>query len=281
MKKIIAEGLKYKYPDGERLALDDLNFEIEEGEFIGIAGANGAGKSTLCYALTGLIPHFFKGGYGGKVTVAGKEVRQAEIHEIAAYAGLVFDNPFTQMTGSKFTVFEELAFGLENQGMDRQTMIKRIEEILQLLHIEHIKERNPFDLSGGQMQRVAIASILVMKPDILILDEPTSQLDPQGTEEIFQVVEQLANEGITIIMVEQKIEKLAQYADRILLIHEGKQVDFTTPEKLFSREDLQAYGIRPPVFTRVAKAAGIVNKETNCYPVTKEQFLKAVGKSDK
>jgi len=268
MIKIRVEGLKYKYPHSDKLALNDLSFEIKKGEFIGIIGKNTAGKSSLCYALTGLVPHFFKGAYGGQVFIDDLEVIKSEISDISMKAGLVFENPFSQMTGSKYTVFEEIAFGLENMGVERNEMVSRIEESLRLLQIDHLKEKNPYDLSGGQMQRVAIASVIAMRPDVLILDEPTSQLDPEGSEEVFKVVENLTKEGMTIIMAEHKVEKLAQYSDRIMVLHDGKLIDFDTPQKIFSREDILDYGIAPPVFTRVCKALNIKNEETGLFPVT-------------
>ncbi|MEH7384247.1 ATP-binding cassette domain-containing protein [Bacillus sp. JJ1521] len=181
------------------------------------------------------------------------------------------------MTGSKYTVFEEIAFGLENIGLERKQIIDRVEESLQLLDITTIKDKNPFDLSGGQMQRVAIASVIAMKPRILILDEPTSQLDPQGSEEVFRVVENLAKEGITVIMAEHKMDKMASYADRILLMDNGQIVDFDVPGKIFSRDDLQEHGIEAPAATRISKALGIKNKNTGYYPVTIKELATEIG----
>lgn len=274
MAIIKVKGLKYRYPDTEKLALDDISLQINKSEFIGIIGKNTSGKSTLCFALAGLVPHFFKGAYGGEVIIDGLSVKEAEIYQMAEKVGLVFENPFSQMTGSKFTVFEEIAFGLENMGLSREEMIERVKESLELLNITALKNKNPFDLSGGQMQRVAIASVLAMKPDILILDEPTSQLDPKGTEEVYQVVENLTKLGITIILAEQKMEKIAAYADRILLLHEGKLIDFTKPEEIFSRQDLEDYGVESPIVTQLAKAIGLKEKETGHYPTNIKDFTR-------
>lgn len=272
MNSIRVENLKYKYPNTDTFALDDISFTIKKGEFIGIVGMNAAGKTSLCYALSGLIPHFFKGAYGGNVFIGDKEVFNHEISEITAKVGLVFENPFSQMTGAKFTVYDEIAFGLENIGVSREVMHERIRESMELLDIVALKDKNPFSLSGGQMQRVAIASVIAMKPDILILDEPTSQLDPQGSEEVFRVVENLSHEGMTIIMVEQKVEKLAAYSDRILLLHNGKLIETGKPATLFSRNDLHTFGVEPPVYTKVAKALQLKHKETGLYPVTLEEI---------
>ena len=276
MKKIIVEGLKYKYPLSDTLALDDLSFEVNEGEFIGIIGKNSAGKSTLCQALVGLVPHFYKGAYGGKVIVDGLEVKSHSIADIALKVGMVFQNPFTQVTGSKMTVYEEIAFGLENIGLPRSEIIDRTDYVLDMLKIEQVKDHNPFDLSGGQMQRMAIASIIAMKPDILVLDEPTSQLDPAGSEEVFSAIQNLSKQGITVILAEHKMEKVAQYCDRVLLLNDGKMVDLDSPAIVFSRKDLEDHGVRAPVFTRVCKALGVKKADSDDYPVTLEDAEKVL-----
>ena len=167
MAYIKVENLKYRYPNTKKLALDDLNFEIEKGSFIGIAGANGAGKSTLCQAFNGLVPGFFKGAYGGRVIIDGEETAKVPVSRLCQKVGLVFQNPFNQLSGAKETVFEEIAFGLQNFGVPADEMIKRVNEVMDLLDIAEYKWRNPFDLSGGQMQRVALAGILAMKPDVI------------------------------------------------------------------------------------------------------------------
>ena len=209
MPVIAVENLKYRYPNTESLALDGLSFTVEKGEFIGIVGENGAGKSTLSQALIGLVPQFYKGAYGGRVLIEDLPAETTPISELCCKVGLVFQNPFNQLSGAKDNVYEEVAFGMQNLGVPREEMHRRAEEALKLLDIWQYRDRNPFDLSGGQMQRVAIASVLVMNPDILVLDEPTSQLDPQGSEEVFRTVDKLARSGITILMIEQKIEKIA------------------------------------------------------------------------
>ena len=272
MAYIKVENLKYRYPNTTKLALDGLDFEIEKGSFIGIIGENGAGKSTLCQAFNGLIPGFFKGAYGGKVLIGDTEVAKTTVSKLCQKVGLVFQNPFNQLSGAKETVFEEIAFGLQNFGVPKEEMISRVNEVMELLDIADYRDRNPFDLSGGQMQRVALAGILAMKPEVIVLDEPTSQLDPAGSEEVFAAVDKLAKSGITIIMVEQKLEKLAEYCDRILLLHQGKQIAFDSPEQIFSREDLQNYGVNPPAYTRICQAFG-VKKDNGCYPASLKDAL--------
>lgn len=280
MKKIIVENLKYRYPLAKELALRDISFEVEKGELMSIIGRNSAGKSTLCQALVGLVPYFYHGAYGGKVIVDGMEVGKADISQLVSKVGIVFQNPFTQVTGSKLTVYEEIAFGLENMGVPRNEMRKRIDHSLELLDIYRYKDRNPFELSGGQMQRMAIASIIAMRPEIIVLDEPTSQLDPQGSEEVFKAIQSLSEEGMTIILVEHKIEKVAKYSDRVMLLDNGELVDMDVPQKIFSREDLKDHGIEPPAFTQICRGLNIKDKETGVYPITLEEAYELVVNAD-
>lgn len=272
MSEIIIENLRYRYPHAKKLALDGLNFSVEKGEFIGIIGENGAGKSTLSQAIMGLVPQFYKGAYGGKVIVDGIEAGKTPVSQLCGHVGLVFQNPFNQLSGAKDNVYEEVAFGMQNLGIPAEEMKERVENALKLLDIWQYRDRNPFDLSGGQMQRVAIASVLVMRPDVMILDEPTSQLDPEGSEEVFRAVEKLTKSGITILMIEQKIEKLAAYCSRILLLHQGKQIAFDTPQKIFSMENLEDYGVQAPAFTRICRAENVTLPD-GTYPVTVEEAV--------
>lgn len=278
MAEIRIENLKYRYPHTKKLALDGITCEIKQGEFIGVIGRNGSGKSTFCQALTGLVPNFYRGAYGGKVFIDNIKVDTVGVEEICQKVGLVFQNPFNQVTGAKLTVYEEIAFGLENLGIPRDEMIRRVDEAMELLDIAKYKDRHPFDLSGGQMQRMAIASIIAMQPEVIILDEPTSQLDPQGSEEVFQAVQKLSKKGITIIMVEHKIEKIAAYSDRVILLDDGKLIDMDTPQKIFSKENLHEYGVEAPIFTKICKGLGIRNNKTLCYPVTLEEAKEVLAK---
>lgn len=278
MSLIEVKDLKYRYPGTTQLALDGVSFTVEKGEFIGIAGENGAGKSSLSQALLGLIPQFYKGAYGGSVTVCGMDARSTPVSELCRHVGLVFQNPFNQLSGAKDTVYDEVGYGLQNLGFPPAEIRARVESVLRCFGIWEYRDRNPFDLSGGQLQRVAICSVLAMKPDVLILDEPTSQLDPEGSEEVFHTVDELTNMGITIIMIEQKIEKLAGYCDRVLLMHQGHVVDYDTPRKIFSREDLYDLGVNPPAYTCFARANALVF-EDGTLPVTHAETLERVKAS--
>ena len=278
MSLIEVKDLKYRYPGTTELALDGVSFTVEKGEFIGIAGENGAGKSSLSQALLGLIPQFYKGAYGGSVTVCGMDARSTPVSELCRHVGLVFQNPFNQLSGAKDTVYDEVGYGLQNLGFPPAEIRARVESVLRCFGIWEYRDRNPFDLSGGQLQRVAICSVLAMKPDVLILDEPTSQLDPEGSEEVFHTVDELTKMGITIIMIEQKIEKLAGYCDRVLLMHQGHVVDYDTPRKIFSREDLYDLGVNPPAYTCFARANALVF-EDGTLPVTHAETLERVKAS--
>lgn len=276
MARLEITNLKYRYPYTDRLALNNITCTIEPGEFIGVIGKNDAGKSTFSQALTGLVPNFYRGAYGGSVKVDGVDVRDIAVDDLCQRVGLVFQNPFNQVTGSKLTVYEEIAFGLENIGVPRAEMHKRIRDAMELLDIGRFVDRNPFDLSGGQMQRMAIASIIAMNPQIIILDEPTSQLDPQGSEEVFRAVQNLSKNGITIIMIEHKMEKIAAYSDRVLFLDNGEMVAFDTPQAIFSRDDLLDHGIQAPAFARIGKGLGLTCPSTQYYPVTLAEAQEAL-----
>jgi energy-coupling factor transport system ATP-binding protein len=221
---IKAVNLSYKYPISDEFVLKNLDFTIEKGKFYALLGNNGSGKTTLCNVLRGLIPHFHKGTLEGELLLEGKDIRDWELGDLAQKVGFVFQNPFTQISGVKDTVFEEIAYGLENLGVEVNEIRTRVQDIIDLLGIQSLADKNPFELSGGQKQRVALASIIVMNPEILVIDEPTSQLDPQGTEDIFKIIELMKHQGKTIILVEHKLELIAEYADWVLLLHDGEIV---------------------------------------------------------
>lgn len=280
MSFISVKNLKYRYPHVEQLALKNLSFTIEKGEFIGIIGENGSGKSTLAQALLGLVPQFYKGAYGGEVLIDGMDAAKTPLGSLCKKAGLIFQNPFNQLSGAKDTVLDEVAYGLQNLGLPREEILTRVEESLKSMDIWEYRDRNPFDLSGGQLQRVAIASILVMRPELLILDEPTSQLDPAGSEEVFRTVEKLKRSGITIVMIEQKMEKIAEYCDKTLLLHKGELVAFGATREIFALSNIADYGIQPPFALRFAKAQGIQNADGS-YPLSPEELLSLVEEKRK
>ena len=267
-KVIHIKKFSYWYPNARRAALRGLNLEIKEGEFIGILGANGSGKSTLCYALSGFIPNFYRGEWSGDIEVEGQNIAENTLGELAGKVGLVFQNPFNQISGARFTVREEIAFGLENLALNKKEMHKRIDEVLDLVGIDELANRSPFALSGGQQQRVAIASILAMKPKVLVLDEPTSQLDPASTEAVFLALGALVRNGrTTVILAEHKLEWIARSADRVIALSNGRIVLQGPPEKVLSSARMERLGIGRTQYSMAAAKLRAAKK----LPVTLEQ----------
>ncbi len=273
---ISVRGLTFTYAGTDRPALEDVDLEIPRGQLCAVIGANGAGKSTLCYALTGFVPHFYRGTLSGAVHVAGFSILHTPLSDLAGEVGLVFQNPFNQITGARFTVLEEVAFGLENLGVPRAEMLERCREALALTGLEDLAERSPFELSGGQQQRLAIASMLAMRPGVLVLDEPTSQLDPAGTESIFAHLERLASSGdVTIVLSEHKLEWVASFASRVVLLTAGRVVADGDPREVLASDLLEASGLLPTRCTRAARrlrSLGLARSDRPL-PLTVEQMV--------
>lgn len=251
---ISVNDLTYQYPNTNHPSLKQISIEVRQGETLGILGANGSGKSTLCYALMGLIPHFYKGDYAGQVTVDGIRVASSHMGEMAQHAALVFQNPIHQFSGAKLTVEDEIAFGMENLGLERAVMRERMEWVSGMLRITHLLQRNPYQLSGGQMQRVAIASVLALRPQVLILDEPTSQLDPLGTAEVFETLRTLQREGMTTVIVEHKSELLVDSCDKLCVLKDAQVQIVDRPSVVFGHPDVLQWGIEVPRYSQVFKA---------------------------
>jgi energy-coupling factor transport system ATP-binding protein len=246
------EDLSFTYSSGERPALSHINLEVARGEYLGIMGLNGAGKTTLGLSINGIVPQSTMGVYEGRVTVEGLDATTTPVREMARTVGIVFDNPEFQM--SQVSAAEEVALGLENLGIPTQEMPPRVGAALATVGLAGFEERSPMGLSGGQQQRLAIASVLAMQPKILFMDEPTSNLDPIGKEEVFELARRLnRDEGLTVIVAEHESEVLASFADRIVVLHEGKIVMIGTPTEVFSRGvELAKLGLRVPQATQLA-----------------------------
>ncbi len=245
----------YTYPLTQAPALRDIDLEVQEGEFLAIIGPNGAGKSTLCYTLAGFIPHFFKGDLQGTVNIAGVDSKASTLNDWVRNVGVAFQNPFNQISGAKFTVYDEIAFGLENMGVPREQIRERVDEALRTSGIQDLAERSPYSLSGGQQQRVALTSILVMQPRVLVLDEPTSQMDPAGTREVFGLIRRLAERGMTVIMAEHKIEWIAAFADRVVALYDGTILLQGKPAEVLTSDAILGKGFGISRYTSVARLA--------------------------
>ncbi len=278
--EIECNNVTYTYPLAEKPAIKDLNLKIKKGKLYGVIGANGSGKTTLCSILRGFIPSFYKGEISGEVLVQGKTLTSYE-DQISRKIGYVFQNPFTQISGIKNTVFEEVAYGLENFGITVEEIEKKVINIMQLTDIMELAEKSPFELSGGQMQRVALASVIVLEPEILIIDEPTSQLDPQSTESVFKIIKKLKEEKKTIILVEHKVDLLAEYSDEMIVLHDSKIVKQGESREVLSDLSLREYGIRLPEVTLLGKKLREAGLEIDQLPITKKQILELIEKQRK
>lgn len=250
MNLISLDDVTYTYPLEQKPALNHFNFSFEKGKVYGIIGANEAGKTTLCNIIRGFIPTIYKGKISGRVMLEDKPLTDYEQGDLAAILGYSFQNPFTQISGVKETVYEELAYGMENLGFKKSRMVSRIDQLLHLFDLVDLQDKNPYALSGGQKQRVALASVIALDPQVVILDEPTSQLDPQSTEAIFKIIATLKAQGKTILLVEHKIDLLAQYCDEILLLEHGQLVLSGSTQQVLTNPEVLDHGGQLPQITR-------------------------------
>ena len=246
------KNVSFKYELQEEKTIKNLDLYLKQGEFVGIIGKNGSGKTTLCNIIRGIIPDFVQGTITGSISIDNKNINDIERGEMAELVGFVFQNPFSQISGIKKTVFEEIAYGLENLGVPREEIRQRVTDVIKLLKIEDLQDKNPNELSGGQSQRVAIASIIVMNPKVLIFDEPTSQLDPIGTEEIFDILKLLKSQNKTIILVEHKIDLIAEYADRVVVMDDGEIIFNGETHEVLSNDKIEQHNVSMPIVSKLA-----------------------------
>ena len=277
MSVISVKNLTYSYPNANSPALLNLDLLVEEGEFILLCGPTGAGKTTLCRTFLGLIPHFFGGIMEGEVTVLGISTKEIEPSKLAADVGIVFQNPQDQLVA--MSVEEEVAFGPENLGLPREEIKGRVDESLGLLKISHLRERSPHELSSGQQQKVAIASILAMRPSVLILDEPTSQLDPRSSVDIINFVKELNRyEGITVVLAEHRLETAAPYADKVVVIDKGGIYVCGPPREVLDNDHLAEIGVSIPKIVQLAKALKEKGAALEELPLTVDEAVDMLGK---
>ena len=246
MKNIIeVHNLKYKYDnDTEEYILNDVTFHVKQGEWLSIVGHNGSGKSTTIRLIDGLLE-----AESGEIFILGDQLTPENVWEKRRHIGMVFQNPDNQFVGA--TVEDDVAFGLENQGMDHETMVNRVNEALEIVGMQDFKNREPARLSGGQKQRVAIAGIVALRPDIIILDEATSMLDPEGRLDLIQTVKRIKDENqMTVISITHDLDEVA-LSDRVLVMKKGKVESSSTARELFSRSDLQELGLDEPFSNQV------------------------------
>jgi len=246
------KALSYSYSASEVQVLKGVNLRIEKGSFVTLTGPSGCGKTTLCRCINGLIPHFYGGKIEGEIVVSGMRVQDHEISELAKHVGFVFQNPENQLFA--LSVEKDIAFGLENLALPRKEIQRRVKWAMEVTGVEDLKEKAPYELSGGQQQRVAIGCVLAMKPKVMILDEPTSFLDPMAATRLFQVIGKLNKRlNLTIILVEHRLDLLCQYTDRVVVMDEGEVRLDGTPRDVFSSEEAKLLGIGIPKVIRLHK----------------------------
>jgi energy-coupling factor transporter ATP-binding protein EcfA2 len=282
------EDFTFYYSDAEKPALREINLEIEDGEFVLITGPSGGGKSSLCRCLNGLIPHFYGGKAAGRVEVQGLDVMRHSPKELATRVGMIFQDPENQLVA--MDVEREIAFGLENLAFPRDLIAKRIEESLDTLGIADLRDRQVHELSGGEKQKVAIASVLALHPEILILDEPTSELDPKSAEEVLSIAQRLNDElGITVILIEHRLDRVIQHVDRLIVLDQGKVVaDGGTRDILDkSYQEIAEIGVGMPPVIKLAHELSKRGISVNGTPLTVKEgrimlsqvFQRASGQS--
>mgnify|MGYP001235452422 FL=1 len=257
----------FKYSSSDANILENINLSIKSNEITVLAGPTGCGKSTLLRSIVGLIPNMYDGEYSGEVIVDGIKIKDAEIKEIAKRVGFVFQNPENQIF--MFSVERDIAFGLENLGIEQEIIKERIKKMMETLSITHLAEKAPHELSDGQKQRTALAGVLAMEPKILILDEPTSLLDPKTASEFMELMNKLCKEkGISIIIVEHRLDLVLKYADRLIILSNGKIISNDKPENVFNYKKPIIPELGVPFSTKIyrelAKAHVEFSKPVTC-----------------
>ncbi len=270
------KNVYFRYQGSRDYALKRLNFVMNRGEYVLLTGPSGCGKSTLCRLLNGLIPHFYSGELKGDVLVAGYDVKQTPTHVLAKHVGLVFQNPENQLFLS--SVERELAFGLENLGVPEHEIREKVEWALRFFGLTHLREKPPYLLSGGQQQKVAIASVVVMEPDLLVLDEPTANLDPVSAEEILGLLDRLRSEqNISILLVEHRLEIALAYADRLVIMLDGSIVKDGAPREVILSREAGYIGIPPVVETyKLLTSTGVALTRVPLTPLELAEELETV-----
>ena len=255
------ENLTYSYPHSDSQVLSDVNLELKKGEFVLLVGPSGCGKSTLVRCLNRLIPEISGGNFSGRVLLHGKDLKNEKINKLALEVGMVFQNPETQLFC--MTVAEDISFGPENLGLPIIEVLSRVEKALKAVRLEKLRDHFIFTLSGGEKQRTAIGGNLAMEPEILVLDEPTSDLDPAGTQEVLELLRRLNEEKqTTLILIEHKLDSVFEMADRMLVMDEGRLILDGKPFEILCREEvtLKKLGIHPPQLTEIAHLLGMDNE---------------------
>ncbi len=270
------DHLSFRYPDSPNPAVRDVSLEVGEGEVVLLAGPSGCGKSTLLRCINGLIPHMYQGDYKGSVSVAGLTVAETPMSALAQKVGLLFQNPENQIF--MFSVERDIAFGLQNLSVPREEMRSRVDETMRFLGITALAQRAPHELSDGQKQRTAIAGVIAMRPRLIILDEPTSLLDPKTALEVVSLIEKLNRElGITFIVVEHRLELLIPIAHRLVVMDAGAKVMDGTPQEVLADGRAEGYGVGIPPVAKLYNALSRDGIRLPRVPETPEQMAEELN----
>ena len=264
----------FKYLGAETLALRRINLKIEQGEFLVLTGPSGCGKTTLCRAINGLVPQFHRGYIAGNVLVDGKNTRDHSVAEFASTAGLVFQEPENQLV--TLNVEREIAFGPENLGVEANEVRRRVEELIEMLELEHLRDKHPHEMSGGEQQRVAMAATLALKPKILVADEPTSNLDPRSAETILELVTDLNKRDLTVVLVEHRLDLVSKDASRVVLMDKGCIVADGEPREVLTMDLCQDIGVGIPKATHLYKRLRERGIDLESVPLTGTELAKLV-----
>lgn len=269
-------GVSFTYAYTDEPALRDIDLTLEEGLLYAVIGPNASGKTTLCALLRGIVPHFHEGELTGSVQIRGRDLLDWEPADLSREIGCVFENPFTQISGIKETVFEEIALGLENLGRPRDEIIERVQRVIDQLELGKLVGKNPNELSGGQRQKVAFASIIAMDADVIVIDEPTSQLDPESSDAVFAIIADLKARGKSIVLVEHKMDLVAQYADRVIALSGGRIVLEGPTAEVFTSPVLIQTEIARPEVTDLASALAREGRPLQHTPVTRPEAAELI-----
>jgi energy-coupling factor transporter ATP-binding protein EcfA2 len=269
MPAILAHNLTFSYVGAEKPSIQNVNLSIEQGAFVILTGPSGCGKTTFCRCLNGLIPNFYSGNLEGELTIDDVNASGKSTAELASHLGFVFQNPENQLFS--LSVERDVAFGLENLGIQREEAIDRVRWAMDATGITDLREKAPYELSGGQQQRAAIAGVLAMKPRIMVLDEPTSFLDPRSAEEIVGVIAKLNHEmQLTILLVEHRLDIVSRYANRVIVMDKGRVILDGTPAQVYD-DEARLIGIGLPKITTLFHLLRSDGFPANTNPITVEQ----------
>jgi energy-coupling factor transporter ATP-binding protein EcfA2 len=271
------EDLTFYYRGSKKPAIRKINLKIMPGEYIVITGPTGCGKTTLCRCFDGLIPHFHQGNISGNVIVDGINTTESRVSDLSQKVGFVFQDPENQLVA--LNVERELAFAPENLGLPRDEIRARVEESIEMVEIDHLREKAPYELSGGEQQRVAIAAVLSLKPKILVLDEPTSNLDPLGAKKVVNLLRKLNKEnGLTIVLIEHKLDLVVPYSSRVVVMDQGEIAIEGEPRKVLSDNSVEKLGVGIPRILKLFKELRINNANLGL-PLTPEEATEVLTRT--